>query len=419
MFFLLWAALLFSVRGSNADTGASVERQTQCYHGFCIILYEAEITAEAGLCVVIPCSFRTSSGFTTEHMVWYKCEPDRRCGDSDMIFHTNKNNKKVQSQFEGRVSLLQSDVSQNNCSIIINDLTVSDSGSYQLRVKGFRYMWSGSRNKAPEGFTFSSRPTVSVKDLTQKPTVMIPPLTKGQQTTLTCTAPGLCSGSDPTITWRWKGTEANDTHITGNITAENHSSTLTFNPSAELHGTNVTCKVSFTGDTTTEETVTLNVSLFPRILKNSGCRVQSEVLTCVCISEGLPLPTIKWPLLKHHTEYSVITTVSKHTVNCTVTLTVKDRSNTAVACVSSNKYGEVKRNLTIQVEQEDQPGPGAVLPWVVAALSLIVNVIFIICLVFLWNTRKKVKPNQEDRTYMSLRKKDLSPEYDVIGQPLN
>ena len=141
-----------------------MKRQTHCYHGFCIILYEAEITAEAGLCVVIPCSFSTSSGFTTEHMVWYKCEGKQRCGDSDVIFHTNKNNKKVQPQFQGRVSLLQSDVSQNNCSIIINDLTVSDSGSYQLRVNGFRQRQSGgSWNEVPEGFTFTLRPTVSVK----------------------------------------------------------------------------------------------------------------------------------------------------------------------------------------------------------------------------------------------------------------
>ncbi|XP_030248814.1 sialic acid-binding Ig-like lectin 10 [Sparus aurata] len=559
MFFLLWVALLFSVSGSSADTGGSEKRQTHCYHGFCIILYEAEITAEAGLCVVIPCSFNTSSGFTTEHMVWYKCERKRRCGDSDVIFHTNKNNKKVRPQFEGRVSLLQPDVSQNNCSIIINDLTVSDSGSYQLRVNGFRYKESGgSWNEVPEGFTFSLRPTVSVKDLIQKPTVLIPPLTEGQQTTLTCTAPGLCSGSDPTITWRWKGTEVNNSHITGNITAQNHSSTLTFNPSAELHGTNVTCKVSFTGDTTTEETVTLNVTYskeikvtghtsvmegetlnltcsvesfppslitwtklseknlqngteinmqnetlsdlqndtetylqadrgmstfsiynmtvedsgeyictakhlnntlmkrvdvtvkymkkpvitgnttvevgralnltcsvesfppshitwtklgsttdlhnepntdlqddagsatlvihsvtaehsgqyictakhlettvtvfadvtvmsFPKI-SNFECKIQTEVLTCVCISDGLPVPTIKWPLLRNYTDYTVINTVSNHTVNCTVTLTVKDHSNTAAECVSSNANGEVKKNLTIQkVETKPEP----------------------------------------------------------------
>ncbi|XP_044064270.1 sialic acid-binding Ig-like lectin 10 isoform X2 [Siniperca chuatsi] len=621
MFVLIWATLLFPVRGGCANTGASVRRRQDCLNGFCITLSEGEITAEAGLCVVIPCSFTTGYGFTPQHLVWYKCEPSKqRCVDSDVIFHTNKNNKKVQSEFIGRVSLLEPDVSQKNCSIIITDLTESDSGSYQLRVNGIKY-------GGADGFTFSPRTTVSVKDLIQKPTVMIPPLTEGQQTTLTCTAPGLCSGSGPEITWTWRGTGENDSDITGNITAFNtenptavtqrHSSTLTFNSSAEHHGTNVTCKVSFTGDMTTEETVILNVTYvkkvkitgntrmkegetlnltcsvesfppslitwtkfseknmlngteiemqnntdtflqeesgmgtfsiskltaedsgqyictakhlhnilmekvdvtvmyikkkpvitgdttveegdtlnltcsvesfppsritwtklgsktnlhngldtdlqndtgtsslvlpnvtvkhsgqyictaehldttvtihadvtvtwFSKILKNSGCEVQSEVLTCVCMSEGFPLPTIKWPLLKNHAEYSVITTVSNHTVNSTVTLTVKDHSNTIVCVSSSNEVGEVQQNITIisSERQEDQRGPSTVLPWAIAVVSFIVNVICIICVMFLWNTRKKVKPNQEDRTYMSLQKRDPLPEYDVIGQSLN
>ncbi|XP_070823059.1 sialic acid-binding Ig-like lectin 5 [Chaetodon trifascialis] len=344
-----------------------------------------------------------------------------------MIFHTNKNSKKVQSGYKGRVSLLEPDVSKRDCSIVVNDLTESDSGVYQLRVDGLL-------NWRPDGFKFSPRATVSVKDLIQKPTVMIPPLTEGQQTTLTCTAPGLCSGSYPEITWTWSGAGGNDFHITGNITAfktedltsvaQRHSSTLTFNSSAEHHGSNVTCKVSFANNITTEETVTLNVTCFPEILKNSGCEVQSEVLTCVCISKGSPVPTIKWPLLKNHTEYSVVTTVSNHAVNSTITLTVKDHSITVVECVSSSQVGEVRQNIkVITSERPEDPaqhcGPhSAVLPWAIAAVSLIVNVICITCMMVLWNTRKKMKPEQEDQTYMSLQEKDRSPQYDVIGQSL-
>ncbi|KAL7394327.1 hypothetical protein ABVT39_024291 [Epinephelus coioides] len=572
MFVLIWATLLFSVR-SNADTGASVGLRQFCEKGYCITFSEGEITAEAGLCVVIPCLFTTAYGFILQHIVWYKCEPSKqRCGDSDIIFNTNRNNE-VQSGFKGRVSLLEPDVTEGNCSIIINDLTEFDSGSYQLRVNGFLY-------GREVGYTFYTRAIVSVKGLTQRPTVMIPPLTEGQQTTLTCTAPGLCSGSDPEITWMWGGAGENVSRITGNITAfktedltavtQRHSSTLTFNPSAKHHGTNVTCKVSFTNNITTEEAVTLNVTYvkevkitgntsvkegealslicsvesfppalitwtkysdemqnktetilqndtvtdlqnntvtdlqndtvtdlqndtetfqkksgmgtfsilnvttadsglyictakhmnntlmrkvnvrviymrklvitgdttvekggalnltcsvesfppshvtwtvrgsntnlqsgpysdlqkdtgsatlfisdvtaehsgryictaqhqgttvttyaditvtwFSEILETSGCVVQSEVLTCVCISEGFPLPTIKWPLLKNHTEYSVVTTVSNHTVNSTATVTVKDHS-TSVECVSSNTNGEAKENLTIRNDMSDQ-----------------------------------------------------------------
>uniref|UniRef100_A0A3B4UAP4 B-cell receptor CD22 n=1 Tax=Seriola dumerili TaxID=41447 RepID=A0A3B4UAP4_SERDU len=417
--------------------------------------WNREITAEAGLCVVIPCSFTTSYSFTPQKLVWYKCEPtEEKCSDSDVIFHTNKNNIKIQSEFRGRVSQLEPDVSQRNCSIIINDLKESDSGSYQFRVNA----------------------------LTQKPEVTIPPLTEGQQTTLTCTAPGLCSGSDPQITWTWRGAGEKGSHITGNITdfkteslsavTQKHSSNLTFNPSAEHHGTSVTCKVSFTGNAATEETVTLNVTcecfelirkssssvpslfifssnvcmfkmcftdmrepgitgdttvkkgsalnltcslesfppslitwtklglntnlhngtnlqsntgsarllipnvtaedsgqyvctakhldtnvtIYADISKNSRCEVQSELLTCVCITEGIPLPTIKWPLLKNYTEYSVITTVTNHTVNSTVILTVKDPSNTVVDCVSGNENGEAKMNLNIQKNSITQGG---------------------------------------------------------------
>ncbi|KAI9524129.1 hypothetical protein NQZ68_021091 [Dissostichus eleginoides] len=381
-------------------------------------------------------------------MVWYKCE-NSKCEDS-VIFQTKEKNK-VQPRFVGRVSLLEPDVSKKKCSIIINDLTESDSGAYRLRVNG----------------------------LTQKPSVTIPALTEGQQTTLTCTAPVLCSGSDPKITWTWRGAGEKDSQITGNITAfktenltaitQRHSSTLTFDPSAEHHNSNVTCEVSFINNITAEETKALyvnfvkkpmitgittvkdvvkkpvitgnttikdgddlnltcsvesfppsvitwtkhdsfknlsketkiilhndtgtatliirnvtvdysglyvckakhqiptlsthaevNVTFHPRIFSTSGCVVQSEVLTCVCVSEGFPLPTIKWPLLDAHTEYSVTTNFSNHAVHISITVSVKDRNYTTVECISSNDIGEVKENLIVTrkvVEQKPKALP--------------------------------------------------------------
>ncbi|XP_062277708.1 sialic acid-binding Ig-like lectin 5 [Scomber scombrus] len=470
MFVLIWATLLFSLRGNSADTGASVRQRQHCPNpGYCITLTEGEITAEAGLCVVIPCSFTTGI-FIPQHIVWYKCEPlKERCSDSDIIFHTYTNNRKVQPGFIGRVSLLETDLSQKTCSIVINDITESDSGSYQLRVNG---MWLGKM----DGFTFPQKATISVKALSQKPTVMVPPLTEGQQITLTCTAPGLCSGSVPTITWTWRGRGEKTAEITGNLTerktenitavTQRHSSTLTFNASAEHHGTQVTCKVGFTGDTATEETVTLNVTYmrkaeitgdvivkegdtlnltcnaesfppslitwsklglntslhsridvdlqnntglstliipnvttehsgcyictvkhvdntltlhadvtvarFAKILKGSGCVAQSTALTCVCMSQGVPLPTIKWPMIENHNEYSVITTVSKHTVNSTITLPVTDHRNTAVECVSSNGNGEAKENLTIQIHSPKKEGQSTGLLSIVSRLDIII-----------------------------------------------
>uniref|UniRef100_A0A3B4UAL5 B-cell receptor CD22 n=1 Tax=Seriola dumerili TaxID=41447 RepID=A0A3B4UAL5_SERDU len=240
--------------------------------------------AEAGLCVVIPCSFTTSYSFTPQKLVWYKCEPtEEKCSDSDVIFHTNKNNIKIQSEFRGRVSQLEPDVSQRNCSIIINDLKESDSGSYQFRVNGIL-------NGRSDGLTYPPRATVSIKALTQKPEVTIPPLTEGQQTTLTCTAPGLCSGSDPQITWTWRGSLS--------AVTQKHSSNLTFNPSAEHHGTSVTCKVSFTGNAATEETVTLNVTYMrePGITGDTTVK-KGSALNLTCSLESFPPSLITWTKL--------------------------------------------------------------------------------------------------------------------------
>uniref|UniRef100_A0A3B4H6P6 Ig-like domain-containing protein n=1 Tax=Pundamilia nyererei TaxID=303518 RepID=A0A3B4H6P6_9CICH len=251
---------------SLALIGASAWGRQHCVSGYCVTLNDGEVTVEAGLCVVIPCSYRTGDGFTPKHIAWYKCEvSEPRCGNPIMIFHTN-NSIKVQSGFKARVSFLEPDLSQNNCSFFINKLKQSDSGSYHLRV-------IGELNGKPDGFSFSPRVTVYVKVLnTQnlKPTVMIPTLTEGQQATLTCTAPGLCSGSVPQITWTWRGAGGTESYITGNSTdyktenltdvTQSPVSTLTFNPSAKHHNTNVTCKISFTGETITEETSTLNVN---------------------------------------------------------------------------------------------------------------------------------------------------------------
>ncbi len=97
-------------------------------------------------------------------------------------------------------------------------------------------------------------------------------------------------------------------------------------------------------------------AVLPRILNTSRCEVQSEVLTCVCISEGFPLPTIKWPLLETLTEYSVFSTMSNHTVNSNLTVSVKDRNYTTVECASRNKIREAKANLTIIINEIKQEG---------------------------------------------------------------
>eukprot|EP00066_Takifugu_rubripes_P014209 XP_011603475.1 PREDICTED: sialic acid-binding Ig-like lectin 14 [Takifugu rubripes] len=254
---LTWIILLVLV---NTDTGSSVMLEKRCMSGFCVSFPEEEIEAEAGLCVVIPCSFSKPSSFKPQNIVWFKCDASKsECAESDIIFHLNR--RKVQDGFKERVSLLEPDLSLENCSIIVNDLTESDSGSYQLKLNGVNYYGK------QEGHTFPVRAFVSAKALSQKPTVTVPPLTEGQQGSLTCTAPGLCSGSGPKITWTWTEGGKEEFCFTEGISVEKMtegtwkmSSTLTFNSLAESHDANVTCAVRYRNNITTFETVTLNVT---------------------------------------------------------------------------------------------------------------------------------------------------------------
>ncbi|KAK5862004.1 hypothetical protein PBY51_017437 [Eleginops maclovinus] len=105
-------------------------------------------------------------------------------------------------------------------------------------------------------------------------------------------------------------------------------------------------------NTTVTTYADVTVTWFSRIFKSSECVVHSGVLNCVCITEGFPLPTIEWPLLKKHTEYSVFTTVSNYTINSSLTL--KHNSNTSVECVSTHENGEAKTNLTIRINTSEQ-----------------------------------------------------------------
>ncbi|XP_013856278.1 sialic acid-binding Ig-like lectin 5, partial [Austrofundulus limnaeus] len=135
--------------------------------------------------------------------------------------------------------------------------------------------------------------------------VEIPPLTEGQQTKLTCTAPGLCSGSRPEITWTWRGKGESNSQITGNITefhtknlsavTQRHSSTLTFNLSSEHHGTTITCEVRFACGTTRKTSQTLNVKYKRKlqIIGNTTVPKGSD-LSLTCSVESFPPAVIMW-----------------------------------------------------------------------------------------------------------------------------
>ncbi|XP_038163074.1 sialic acid-binding Ig-like lectin 11 [Cyprinodon tularosa] len=327
MLVFIW--IIVSLSTNNGALGQKKECQQP---GYCVTL-STTITAEAGLCAVIPCSF--TSEFEPKVIIWFKCEnPQNPCSNSDPVFHSDKSNTDIQSGFKGHVSLLEPDVTHRNCSIIINDLRKSDSGYYLLRVEGDR---RGDKYSYTVLYT-----NLSVKDLNPKPEIKIPPLIEGQQVTLSCTAPGFCSGSPPKITWMWrrkgekeKSFQGNTTSKTENLTAvkQIHSSTLTFKPSAEHHNTNITCQVSFTGGKTTEETETLNVNYFrkPQIFGKTTVK-EGDHLNLTCSVDSFPPSVIKWN--KVGTDFNLQYNILNKSYNSTKTFLNESHHNSSLLIIN-------------------------------------------------------------------------------------
>uniref|UniRef100_A0A3B4G6V1 Ig-like domain-containing protein n=1 Tax=Pundamilia nyererei TaxID=303518 RepID=A0A3B4G6V1_9CICH len=235
----------------------------------------------------------------------------------------SSNNTKTEPEFEGRVSLLEPDL-KKKCSIIINDLTKSDSGSYHAVAKTKTHC------------TLIANITVT---LSEKPTLEIPEITEGEQTTLTCSAPGLCSGSTPNITWIWSGSGQNFYEIKeNNIEFQSEdmpafNSTLTFNASTKHNGGQVTCKVTFK-NVKTNETKTLNVKYAPKDMSaniSSNIVKEGESVSFTCSAKGQPEPTFTWTKDGRDLDSKANWMISSITAS----------QNGSYICKAVNKYGSI------------------------------------------------------------------------------
>ncbi|KAM4600433.1 sialic acid-binding Ig-like lectin 5 [Polymixia lowei] len=275
----------------------------------------------------------------------------------------------VQNESKRQLVPFEPDINKKNCSIIINDLRELDSGST------YKFQFKGSR-----GLIFAFVTNITVRALSQKPTVKPLSLRVGEPTTLTCTAPGRCSGTPPSITWMLART-GEDPHITNytiDVKTENltniireHSSTLTFTPSADNNGRNVTCVVTFMGNISATETVTLNVSS-PKETNITGNAPLNLICTRIKVypptritrteerpnktnmtTPGIPMVTEEYSrrykcevqhMKKNLTVYADITVTYPKETNITGNATVNDCEGLKLICTSIEPKNET--NMT-------------------------------------------------------------------------
>lgn len=211
-------------------------------------------------------------------------------------------------------------------------------------------------------------------ELTIKPTIHIPLMKEGERANLICNANRLCSGT-PTVLWKWA-----DGTIAGNMDDDYYKhveryrprgQVLKVYPTAHDHNKKITCVAEY-GYSVVERTVTLTVkckfaavfvkfgviwyishhclfflSVPPKLLNSSQCKVKGKLLVCVCISWGNPPAPITWPGASL-TDYSVSSTSSFQTVNSTITMPAADPHNTTVKCVSTNELGRAEIEIPLQ-----------------------------------------------------------------------
>nr|XP_042701967.1 sialic acid-binding Ig-like lectin 12 [Chrysemys picta bellii] len=225
------------------------------------------VSVQEGLCVLIPCNFTYPASYDTDnpsdqlYRLWYK-EPATVGQDRPVA--SSLPSAWVLQEIQGRFRLM-GDPAHGDCSLQISDARRTDEGRYFLHIeKGmFEHTYRSNSDGTDPVLT------ISVPELTEEPEIQISPvqglpgtLLAGEPVTVTCTAPGRCSGSPPQVTWMGP---FNDTarNVSAQLTNGTwaHSSELSFTPGLGDNGKELVCTVTYSSaqGSSTSRTIQLHV----------------------------------------------------------------------------------------------------------------------------------------------------------------
>ncbi|XP_078064008.1 myelin-associated glycoprotein-like [Mustelus asterias] len=158
-------------------------------HGSCeagwVVDLPSTLTAQRGLCVVIPCHYQYPSGVTpTQYVgIWLQLRKSVR---TQTIYNSSD------SQSQRNRFRLSGQLEDRDCSLSIDNVRHQDSSTYQFRIE------LGGSSK----YTYSKRVHLHVSDPTEKPTVSHrEDVVEGREVTVTCTFLTNCTGTQATLNW--------------------------------------------------------------------------------------------------------------------------------------------------------------------------------------------------------------------------
>ena len=97
---------------------------------------EDYITVIPGTSAEIDCAFKHCAEFQPTSVILRKCEPGSNCEDDNNVVFDSEDVNATVGEF--RVALMENDLGKKNCSIRIDELSISMTGNYQIEVKGQR-----------------------------------------------------------------------------------------------------------------------------------------------------------------------------------------------------------------------------------------------------------------------------------------
>ncbi|XP_073426705.1 sialic acid-binding Ig-like lectin 9 isoform X1 [Dendrobates tinctorius] len=245
---------------------------SQYFSGFGITA-PRNVVVQTGLCVHIPCSFKLPSISTiSRHVrgIWFRgnfLSSQTVAGKSSFEL-PNKRDR----------FFLTGDLLRGDCSLMINNAREQDTDYYSFRIE------DGSSVIPFHDF----RTLLRVIELSDKPEISpAGRIIVGQEITLSCTSPGICSGLPPSFTWEGKvEMKSEKIYVINNEDGTTiHRSNITFVPSAEDNQLSLTCKVTFESNVTTSSTISLNVEGdLQKVIPMPVCRsIDSGIIAAIAV----------------------------------------------------------------------------------------------------------------------------------------